>query len=192
MLARETRFESGPAAGFDEAENRHQQRAAPDEDELQNLIEDGGAQAAERDIGGHRQRRDDDGEVQIPAENDLHHFSHGEHVHAAHEHGHEGKRKRRRRCCAPCAVAKLEVAGHGVGFADVVEGHHHHAQEEHGGDGADPIPVRGQNAVLVGRAGPAHEFQRAQIGGDKAQAGDPGGHLAPGHEELFAGVGRGS
>ena len=86
------------------------------------------------------------------------------------------------------AVAKLEIAGHGVGFADVIKGHHHHAEKEHGGDGADPIPVRGENAVLIGRAGPAHQFQRTQIGGDKAQARDPGGHLAAGHEELFAGV----
>ena len=62
-------------------------------------------------------------------------------------------------------------------------------EEEHGGNGADPIPVRRQNAVLIGRCGPAHEFERAQVGGEEAQAGDPGRHLASGQEEIFAGLG---
>ena len=87
------------------------------------------------------------------------------------------------------AEAQIQIAGHRVRLRDVVEGHHHQAQEEHGRNGADPVPVRGQNAVLISRARPAHQLQRAEVGGDEAQAGDPGGHLAPGHEELFAGVG---
>ena len=93
-VGRETRFESGPAMGFNEAENGNQQRTAPDEDELQNLIENCGTKTAEGDVGGHRQRGDDDGKVQVPTQHHLHHFSHGEHVHTAHEHGHEGKRNR--------------------------------------------------------------------------------------------------
>ena len=48
--------------------------------------------------------------------------------------------------------------------------------------------MRRQNAVLIGGSGPAHQFQRSQIGRDKAQSGDPGRHLAPGHEELLAGI----
>ncbi len=87
------------------------------------------------------------------------------------------------------AVAQMQVAGDGVGLRDVVEGHHDDAEEEHRGDGADPVPVRGEDAVLIGRAGPAHQFERAEVGGDEAEAGDPGGHFAAGHEELFAGVG---
>ena len=86
-------------------------------------------------------------------------------------------------------IAQLQVSGHRVRLADVVEGHHHDAQEEHGGDGADPIPVRGQDAVLIRRSGPAHQLQRAEVGRNEAQARDPRGHLAAGHEELFAGVG---
>ena len=33
------------------------------------------------------------------------------------------------------------------------------------------------------------KFEGAQIGGKEAKAGDPGGHLAAGHEKIFAGVG---
>ena len=87
------------------------------------------------------------------------------------------------------AEAQLQVAGHGVRLRDVVERHHHDAEEEHRRDGADPVPVRRQNAVLVGRAGPAHQLQRAQVGRDEAEAGDPRRHLAAGEEELLAGVG---
>ena len=62
-------------------------------------------------------------------------------------------------------------------------------EEEHGGDGADPIPVRGQDAVLIGGGRPAHQFERAEVGGEEAEARDPGRHLAAGQEEIFAGVG---
>ena len=87
------------------------------------------------------------------------------------------------------AVAELQIAGDGVRLRDVVKRHHHDAQEHHGGDGADPIPVRGQDAVLIGRAGPAQQFERSEIGGEKAQACDPGGHFAAGHEEILAAFG---
>ncbi len=49
--------------------------------------------------------------------------------------------------------------------------------------------MRGQNAILVGRTSPSHQFKRAQIGGEKTEAGDPGSHFASGHEEIFARIG---
>jgi len=54
---------------------------------------------------------------------------------------------------------------------------------------ADPIPVCRQNSVLICRARPAHQLQRAKVRRKKAQSRDPGRHFAPGHEEIFAGVG---
>ena len=83
------RFQPAPAAGFDQAENRNQQRAQPDQNELQNLVEDGRTQAAQHHVDGHRDRRDPDAEVDVPAEHDLHHQRHRIHVDAAHQHGHE-------------------------------------------------------------------------------------------------------
>ena len=44
----EARLEAAPAAGLDESENGDEESAAPDEDELENLVEDGRPQAAER------------------------------------------------------------------------------------------------------------------------------------------------
>jgi hypothetical protein len=77
-----------------------------------------------------------------------------------------------------------------VGLRDVIERHHHDTEEEHGGDGADPVPVHRKNAVLICGPRPSHQLERSQICGDKAEAGDPGRHLPPGEEELLAGVGR--
>ena len=53
------------------------------------------------------------------------------------------------------AVAQLQIAGDGMRFRDVIKRHHHDAEEEHRGDGADPIPVRGQDAVLIRRSRPS-------------------------------------
>ena len=182
------RLEAADAARLNHAEDGHQQRAAPDQHKLQHLIEDGRAQPAQAHVERHRNRRNEDAEGDVPAQHNLHHHGHGEHVHAAHQ-DHLGGEGEGGHAASRSAVAQVEIAGDRVRLAHVVEGHHHQAEEEHGGNGADPVPVRGQDAVLVGRAGPAHQFQRAQVGGNKAQARDPGGHFAPGHEELFAGVG---
>src|ERR1700721_577111 len=63
------RFQVGPAAGLDEAEDGDQERAQPDEKELQNLIENGRPQAAQGDVDGDGDGGDPDGEVKIPAQN---------------------------------------------------------------------------------------------------------------------------
>ena len=57
--------------------------------ELQHFIENGRPQPAERNIDGHRDRRNPDAEVDVPAQHNLHDQRHGVHVDAAHQHGHE-------------------------------------------------------------------------------------------------------
>ena len=180
--------EVAPATSLDEAEDGDEHGSRPDEDELEDFVDDGRAQPAEHDVDGDRDGADPHGEVDVPAEDDLHDDGHGVHVDAGHEDGHEGEADAGE-AARSLAEAELQIAGDGVRLGDVVEGHHHNAEEEHGWDGADPVPVRGEDAVLVGRSGPAHQLQRAEVGGDEAEARDPGGHFAPGEEELLAGVG---
>ena len=72
---------------------------------------------------------------------------------------------------------------------DVVERHHDEGKEEHGGNRANPIPVSSEDSVLVGGRRPAHQLERAQVGGEKAEAGNPGGHLPARHKEIFASIG---
>jgi len=77
------------------------------------------------------------------------------------------------------AETQFQISRHRVGPGNVVERHHDQCQEQHRRNGADPIPVRRQNVVLVGGSRPAHQFERAEIGGEKTETG---------HEEVFAGV----
>ena len=74
-------------------------------------------------------------------------------------------------------------------LGDVIERHHHDAQKQHRWDRSDPIPVGGENAVLISRTRPTHQFQRAQVGGQEAETGYPCRHLPSGHEKVFAGIG---
>ena len=120
-------LESVPAACLNESEDRDEKRAAPDEHELQNFIEDGRPQSAERHIGGDRER----------AETMMEKFRSQPRttfitsaianiftplistVMKAKENGSHR--------AGALPVAKLQISGHGVRLADVVEGHHHDA-----------------------------------------------------------------
>ena len=147
-----------PAASLDQAKQRNHRGAGPDEHKLQHFVDDCRPQTAQHDIQRDRTGANPDGEVDVPAEHGLHHDRHGVHVHAAHQDGHERKRDRAQCSCA-LTKAQVQVARHRVGLRDVVEGHHDDAEEQHRRDRADPVPVRRQHAVLVGRAGPTHQFQ---------------------------------
>ncbi len=144
-----------PAARFDQSHNRDHECAGPDEDELQDFVENRGAQAAERHIDCHGERGNPDAEINVPSKDDFHDQGHGVHVDAAHQHGHERETNRGKRA-AGLAETQFQIAGDRVSLGNVVERHHHQAEEQHGRYGADPVPVRSQYAVLIGRGGPAH------------------------------------
>ena len=177
-----------PAARFNQSENRNQQRAGPDQDELQHFVENRGAQPAERYIDRHGDRRNPDAEIDVPAQHHFHHQRHRVHVDAAHQHGHEREGNRGKRA-AGFAEAQFQIARDRMRLGNVIKRHHHQAEKEHGRNGADPIPMRRQDSVLIGGGRPAHQFERAEIRGKEAEAGDPGRHFAAGEEEIFAGIG---
>src|SRR5215470_10199301 len=80
-----------PTAGFQQAKNRDQQRAKPDQEKLQHFIENRREQTTSGDVNRHRDRGNEDGEVQIPTEHHFHDHGHGVHVHAGHQNGHDGE-----------------------------------------------------------------------------------------------------
>src|SRR5229473_2407738 len=140
--ARDLEAQIAPAASFNQTQDRDQRGAGPDQNELQNFVEDCGTQASERYVDGNGGRGNPDAEVDVPAENHFQHQRHGIHVDAAHEHSHQGERNGGERA-AGLTETEFEVAGHGVRLGNVIERHHHDAEEQHGRNGADPIPVSG-------------------------------------------------
>src|SRR5262249_36277154 len=129
-----------------------------------------------------------DTDVDVPTENELHDFGHGEHVDAAHQNGHEAKRNGGHGASG-FSEAEPQIAWNRMGLGDVVERHHDQCEEEHCGNGANPIPMGGEDSILISGTCPAHQFQRAQVCGKKTKTSDPGGHGTASHEEVFAGVG---
>src|SRR5437762_8969804 len=70
----------------------------------------------------------------------------------------------------------------------IIERHHKDAHEHHGRDGADPVKMTREDAVLCAGCAHADDFLRAQVIGDKRQAADPRGNRAAGEEKIRAGL----
>ena len=70
----------------------------------------------------------------------------------------------------------------------VVERHHHDAEEDHRRNGADPVVMRGRDAVLRAVGGHTQDLESAEVRRDEREAGDPGGHCAAGQQEVEAGA----
>ena len=185
------RDHAGPSVRFDEAENRDEEGSKPDQEKLENLVKDRGEKTSSGDVDSDGERRNPNAEMNVPAEHDFHDYGHCIHIDARHEDGHERERDCAEAACGR-AVTQLQVAGDGVRFRDVIKRHHDDAEEQHRGDRADPIPVRGEDAVLIRRARPAEQFERTKIRGEEAEARDPGRHLAAGEEKIFAAFGESS
>ena len=49
--------------------------------------------------------------------------------------------------------------------------------------------MRRQDPILISRSRPAHQLQRPEVGREKAEPGDPGGHFPAREEEILAGFG---
>ena len=67
----------------------------------------------------------------------------------------------------------LQIFRHRARLGAVIKRHHEHGEKDHRRNGADPVKVRGGDAVFGAAGGHADQFQRAEIGGDERQAGHP-------------------
>ena len=81
-----------------------------------------------------------------------------------------------------------QVFGDAADPGAVVERHHHHAEEHHGRHRADPVVVHGADAVLGSVRRHGEDLDRAQVGRDERDPGDPGRQRAAGQEEVRRGL----
>ena len=175
--------EAVPAAHPVEADQRERQQCRDDHEELQHLVVDGGAQPAQGDVGEHDGGGHDQREPERPAQERLDDRAEQKEVDAGDQQ--LGHRERDRvDQVRPGAEPAPHELGHRTDARAVVEGHHHDAEEEHRRDGADPEVVDRRHPDLgtVGRH--AHDLDRAEVGRDERQPGDPGRQRPAGQEEV--------
>jgi len=82
------RLETGPPADRLQAQERERQEAEDDHEELQDLVVDRTGQAAEEGVPEHDRRRQDDADVDVPAQELLEQHPHGVHADAGGEDRH--------------------------------------------------------------------------------------------------------
>ena len=176
-------LERVPAADVLQAEVNDRGEAEHDHEELQHLGVDGRSQAAFEHIHQHDCGADPEADIIVPAEQLVQQFRQGVHGNARSKQGHYRERDGVE-AAGPLVKTELEVFGHGARLGAVIEGHHEHGEEDHGRNCAHPIEMAGGDAVLGAAGRHAHQFQRAQVGGDESQARDPRRNRAPGREEV--------
>ena len=160
---------------------RHQR--GDDHEELQHLVVDRGAQAAERDVGQHHRRGDDQRDRQRPAEQRPDDRPEQEEVDAGDQQLRDRERRGVDQVRARAEPPEHELR-HRAHLGAVVERHHHDAEEQHRRDRADPEVVHGRQPELRAVGRHAHDLDRAEVGRDERQPGDPRRQRAPREEEV--------
>ena len=174
-----------PAADAVQAQQGQREQGGDDDEELQDLVVDRRGQAAEGDVGQHDGGRHDEGDRERPSEQRVHDAAEQVEVDARDEQlrHREGDRVDQVRALAEPAEHELRDRAH---LRAVVERHHHDAEEEHRRDRADPEVVHGREPELRAVGRHAHDLDRAEVGGDEREAGDPRRQRPAGQEEVQA------
>ncbi len=195
----ERSLQARPATNILQAEPDERNETGNDKKKLKNFVVDGARQSTEVDVGEHDQRRHDNASVKDPRLREsestewrvknvqcLNQLGHGVHGNAGRKNRHGGERNGVQ-TARFFVETQPQVFRHGAGTGTVVERHHENTDEHHRRDGADPIKVAGEDAVL--RAGRAHadNFLRAEVGGNKSKATDPCGYGTASQEKIRAG-----
>jgi hypothetical protein len=188
-------LDSLPAAYVAQADPDKRSEAGDDQEELQHFVVDGASEAAEKDVSKDDDCGENDGDVEdvlvgddvVEEAETLDEQRHRIHGDARGEDGHGGEGEGVDGA-GLLIEAQTEELGDGAGLRAVVEGHHEDADEDHGGDGTDPVEVTGDDAVFGSGRTHADNFLGSKVGGDKGQSADPGGDGTPGEEEVIGGA----
>ena len=178
--------ERGEAADVAHRDDRERDQPGEDDEELQHLAVDRGAEAAEADVDQHDGGREHDAPDLRQAEQRVEHDGQGVEVDAGDEDGGDREDDRVEDVGAVPEAEPQELRNRSD-FGAVVEGHHDDAEEDHRRNGADPVVVHGRDPVLGAVGGHADDLGGAEVGGDESEAGDPRGERAPGEQEVRAG-----
>ena len=171
-----------PPTSF-KSEIYHRRKAEHDHEKLQHLGVNGRGQAAFQNVNQHDAGADEQGEVIIPAQQLVEQLGQRVHGNAGGKHGHDGEAdgiQSHHRFIEP----HLQIFRHGPRLGAVIKRHHKHGEKDHRRNRADPIEVRGGDAIFRAAGGHADQFQRAEIGGNEGQSGHPRWNRARGREKI--------
>ena len=172
-----------PAADLVQADQGQRKQRGDDHEELEDLVVDRRAQAAEGDVRQHDDGRDHQGDRERPPEQGVQDAAQQVEVDARDEQLGHGERDRVDEVGAGTEPPE-HVLRHRPHLGAVVERHHHDTEEQHRRDGADPEVVHGRDAEVGAVGRHAHDLDGAQVGGDERQARDPRRQRAPRQEEV--------
>ncbi len=179
-------LQAAPAADAVQPDDDQRDQPGDDHEELQHLVVDRAGQPAERDVGQHEQRRDGDRQPDRPADQRVDDQRQRVQVHAGDQHRGQRERQGVEQVGGRVEPPEQELR-HAAHPRPVVERHHHDAEEHHGRDRADPVEMHGRQAVLGAVRGHAQDLDRAEVGGDEGEPGDPGRQRPAGQQEVLAG-----
>ena len=181
------RRHAAPAARLHHHEDRQRREAQHDQEELQHFVVNRAGQSAEKGVNQNDGRRKQHGRGEAPVQHQFETDSPSAYIEMPDENTVITANVTRVQSPRLLVESQLQIFRHAARAASIIERHHEDADEQHGRHRADPIKMRGHDAVL--RAGSAHadHFLRAKIRGDERQAGDPDRDRASGGEEIGAG-----
>ena len=166
-----------------QSEINDRREAEHDHEKLQHFRVNRRSQAAFQDINQNNAGANQQAEIVIPAKKLAEQFRQRVHRNARRENRHYGEGDGVQSADA-FVKTHLQILRHRARLGAVIKGHHEHREENHRRNRADPVKVRGGDAVFRAAGGHADKFKRAEIGRDEGQAGHPRRNRARRREKI--------
>jgi hypothetical protein len=112
-------------------------------------------------------------QMDVPSEQQGEQRAHGVHADPGRKDGH-GRERHRIEAARLFIEAQLQVLGHAARPRAVIERHHEDPDEHHRGNGANPVKVARQQAVLGAACSHPDHFLGAEVRRKERQSADPG------------------
>ena len=159
------------------------QESDDNQKELKELVVNGGREPSPENKDQHHPAGQQHAGGERPAQHAAENHGKSKHVDSRHQHGDDGEAESIEDVGA-MVIAHAQILRNAAHAVRVVVADHEQAQENHGRDGADPVPVIRPHAILCAVGGMAHHLQRPQVRRHEGDAGDPVREGAVRQEEI--------
>ena len=172
-----------PTADIFQAEINHRREAKNNHEELQNFRVNRRGESAFQNIEQHDAGTDEQRDIVIPTEQRVEQFRQRVHGNAGSENRHHGECDGVKRADA-FVKTHFQIFRNGTRLGAVIKWHHEHREKDHRRNCANPIKVRGADAVFCAARRHADEFERAEVCRYKRESRDPRWNRAGGRQKV--------